>query len=398
MAKKNSWLTGSAIGNLNADHASSTMFSDFANRVHSTASDLWNTFKNNLSTKTPEDTIEQQVQDYADLLDKYGLGPNSSSSSSSSYSTGAMPQRIDIQPMIDAYTNAANAQKNTLQTTANQQRSDLLNSIKRFQEQTTRSQELQRDAFNASRADLEEAAFQADRANRISAAARGIGGSGLQQLAQLQTLMQQNNAISDLAGENTDVQMQLAENLANYEEDVNTSIQNLLANLSNSLSEIDASLGSEIANLRYNEDVRYETARQQAAEQAAASAQSARNSYNQALLDYELGLREQADNEEQFNDLVKNLQSDFSAQIADITDTDELEQMRTDYRNELYTLVQDNLIANSVYTSGLNYLNRAYRDRLAALEEDDDDDNNSNSYVQVLGPYNYRNPRTHLRK
>ena len=398
MAKKNSWLTGSAIGNLNADHASSTMFSDFANRVHSTASDLWNTFKNNLSTKTPEDTIEQQVQDYADLLDKYGLGPNSSSSSSSSYSTGAMPQRIDIQPMIDAYTNAANAQKNTLQTTANQQRSDLLNSIKRFQEQTTRSQELQRDAFNASRADLEEAAFQADRANRISAAARGIGGSGLQQLAQLQTLMQQNNAISDLAGENTDVQMQLAENLANYEEDVNTSIQNLLANLSNSLSEIDASLGSEIANLRYNEDVRYETARQQAAEQAAASAQSARNSYNQALLDYELGLREQADNEEQFNDLVKNLQSDFSAQIADITDTDELEKMRTDYRNELYTLVQDNLIANSVYTSGLNYLNRAYRDRLAALEEDDDDDNNSNSYVQVLGPYNYRNPRTHLRK
>ena len=389
MAKKNNWLTGSAIGN-------SGIFGGNNGGGRLTSNNSSSSFKyfgDKLSAAINQvDPIEQQVQDYADLLDKYGLGPNSSSSSSSSYSTGAMPQRIDIQPMIDAYTNAANAQKNTLQTTANQQRSDLLNSIKRFQEQTARSQELQSDAFNASRADLEEAAFQADRANRISAAARGIGGSGLQQLAQLQTLMQQNSAISDLAQENTDVQTQLAENLSNYEEDVNTSIQNLLTNLSNSLSEIDADLGNQIANLRYNEDVRYETARQRAAEQAAASAQSARNSYNQALLEYELGLREQADNEEQFNDLVKNLQSDFSAQIADITDTDELEQMRTDYRNELYSLVQDNLISNDVYTSGLNYLNNAYNSRLNSLENNDNDESNwlTDLLHYAIGPIRFR--------
>lgn len=354
------------------------------------------------AAKAQMDPITKKVQDYADLLNKYGLGPGSSGSSSSSSGGGyAAPNRIDIQPMIDAFTNAANAQKNTLQTTANQARSDLLNSIKRFQEDTTRNQELQRDAFNASRADLEEAAFQADRANRISANARGIGGSGLQQLSQLQTLMQQNNAISDLAGENTDVQMQLAENLARYEEDANTEIQNLMSNLANSLSEIDASLGNQIANLRYTEDTRYEEARQAAMENALNRAQSqssyensVRNSYAQALLDYELGLREQADEQVRYDDLVKNLQSDYSAQMADITDTNELANKRKEYRDELYNLVQDNLISNDVYVSGLNYLNRVYNNRLNAI---DDDKNNSNSWLSGKIQPTYANLITSLR-
>lgn len=387
MAKKKSWLTGSAIGNmsnrsninaLTGSAVGSLGGNNGGGRSSSSGKGIWaitgsalGHLMNNQSNEEV-DPIAQKVKDYADLLNKYGLGPGGSGSSSSSSGGGYVaPNRIDIQPMIDAFTNAANAQKNTLQTTANQQRSDLLNSIKRFQEQTARSQEIQRDAFNASRADLEEAAFQADRANRISAAARGIGGSGLQQLSQLQTLMEQNSSISDLAKENTNVQTELARNLAEYEEDTNTSIQNLMANLANSLSEIDANLGDQIANLRYQEDARYEEARQAAMENAMNRAQSQRsyensvkNSYAQALLDYELGLREQAEQEANYNDLVKNLQSDFSAQIADITDTDTLASMRDQYRDELYNLVQDNLISNDVYTSGLNYINSAYNARL----------------------------------
>ena len=420
MAKKKSWLTGSAVGsmsnrnNINA-LTGSAVGSMFANNNDKTAWGAISGALGNITDKIRDaansisggnaaevDPIAQKVQDYADLLNKYGLGPGGSGSSSSSSGGGyAAPNRIDIQPMIDAFTNAANAQKNTLQTTANQQRSDLLNSIKRFQEDTARNQEIQRDAFNASRADLEEAAFQADRANRISAAARGIGGSGLQQLSQLQTLMQQNNAISDLAGENTDVQMKLAENLARYEEDANTEIQNLMANLANSLSEIDADLGNQIANLRYQEDTRYEQARQAAMENALNRAQSqssyensVRNSYAQALLDYELGLREQADEQVRYDDLVKNLQSDYSAQMADITDTNELANKRKEYRDELYNLVQDNLISNDVYVSGLNYLNRVYNNRLNAI---DDDKNNSNSWLSGKIQPTYANLITSFR-
>ena len=419
MAKKKSWLTGSAIGssanrsNINAltGSAVGSMFKNFDDvtawgAISGALGNITDKIKD-AASKIPGgteevDPIAQKVKDYADLLNKYGLGPGGSGSSSSSSGGGyAAPNRIDIQPMIDAFTNAANARKNTLQTTANQQRSDLLNSIKRFQEDTARNQEIQRDAFNVSRADLEEAAFQADRANRISAAARGIGGSGLQQLSQLQTLMQQNNAISDLAGENTDVQMKLAENLARYEEDANTEIQNLMANLANSLSEIDASLGDQIANLRYTEDTRYEQARQAAMENALNRAQSqrsyensVRNSYAQALLDYELGLREQADEQVRYDDLVKNLQSDYSAQMADITDTNELANKRKEYRDELYNLVQDNLISNDVYVSGLNYLNRVYNNRLNAI---DDDKNNSNSWLSGKIQPTYANLITSLR-
>ena len=389
MAKKSSWfnsLSNSSLfgGNSGGGRLSGTSSNGKSiwGPVSNALGNMTDTIKGiagSISGDTTEvDPIAQKVKDYADLLNKYGLGPGSSGSSSSSSGGGyAAPNRIDIQPMIDAFTNAANAQKNTLQTTANQTRSDLLNSIKRFQEDTARNQEIQRDAFNASRADLEEAAFQADRANRISANARGIGGSGLQQLSQLQTLMQQNNAISDLAGENTDVQMQLAENLARYEEDANTEIQNLMSNLANSLSEIDASLGNQIANLRYTEDTRYEEARQAAMENAMNRAQSqssyensVRNSYAKALLDYELGLREQAEQEANYNDLVKNLQSDFSDKISNITDTDELKSTLQAYKDDLYTLAKDNLISNDIYTSGLAYLNNAYNARLGNTDNE----------------------------
>lgn len=419
MAKKKSWLTGSAIG-------SSGIFggNSGGGRFTSTNSggSAWDSISGALGNITDKikdaaskvpggteevDPIAQKVKDYADLLNKYGLGPGGGSGSSSSSSGGgyAAPNRIDIQPMIDAFTNAANAQKNTLQTTANQQRSDLLNSIKRFQEQTARSQEIQRDAFNASRADLEEAAFQADRANRISAAARGIGGSGLQQLSQLQTLMEQNSSISDLAKENTNVQTELAKNLANYEDETNTAIQNLMANLANSLTQIDADLGNQIANLRYQEDTRYEQARQAAMENAMNRAQSqrsyensVRNSYAQALLDYELGLREQAEQEANYNDLVKNLQSDFSDKISTITDTSALEEELKGYKDDLYNLAHDNLISNDVYTSGLAYLNNAYNSRLNSINRKSSNSSFSDWISNLFGGPNIERVEEQLRQ
>ena len=337
-----------------------------------------------------DSTIQDKVNAYADILNKHGLNPGGSNSSS--YSSGGgytAPNRIDIQPMIDAFTNAANARKNTLQTTANQQRSELLNSIKRFQEQTARSQEIQRDAFNASRADLEEAAFQADRANRISAAARGIGGSGLQQLSQLQTLMEQNSSISDLAKENTNVQTELAKNLAEYEEDTNTSIQNLMANLANSLSEIDADLGNRIADLRYTEDTRYETARQNALENAMnraesqrASEQAARNSYAQALADYENNLKSSYD---LGADTLTLRARDFANSISNITDTDTISALLDTAKADMYQLAYDNEIPSDIYSQAIRDLQNYYTIR---LDEINRPKNKNTSWLGIEAPTN----------
>lgn len=186
---------------------------------------------------------------------------------------------IDLTPMIDAYNQAATAQKNTIQQNVASRRQDLLTSIKRFQEDTVRNQELQRQNYMAGRADLEEAAFMADRANRASAAARGIGGSGLQQLAQLQNLLAQGKEINTLAKENINVQADLRRQLAEKQEDTDTAIQDLLASEANQLAAIDADTASAIANLQYQERVRQEEARQNAA--AAAS------NYNLQLAQYQ---------------------------------------------------------------------------------------------------------------
>ena len=140
---------------------------------------------------------------------------------------------IDLTPMIDAYNQSAAAQKSTIQQNTESRRQSLLTSIKRFQEDTARNQELQRQNYMSGRADLEEAAFMADRANRASAAARGIGGSGLQQLAQLQNLLAQGKEINTLAKENINIQEDLRKALVQKQEDTDTAIQDLLANEAN---------------------------------------------------------------------------------------------------------------------------------------------------------------------
>lgn len=342
------------------------------------------TIPNNESYQAYDDSyIQDRVNNYANLLNQYGLGPGGGSSSSY-YSGGFTPERIDLTPIINSYTNAANAQKATLQANADSTRTELLNSIKRFQEDTARSQELQRNAFNSSRADLEEAAFQADRANRISANARGIGGSGLQQLAQLQTLMEQNSSISDLAQENTDVQTQLAQALARQEEDTNADIQTLMTNLANSLQQIDADLGTNIANLQYQEDVRYENARQQAAEAAAASASSARNSYAQALADYAQSLQDQYYPSVA---LASNVESNFRDMISTITDESELEDTLSSAKDELYTLAQEGNFSSDIYNAAQNNLNLIYNQRLAALKNSEEKTTNNDLWftpAQIL--------------
>ena len=52
------------------------------------------------------------------------------------------------------------------------------------------------------------------------------------------------------------------------------------------------------------------------------------------------------------------------------------------YKDDLYNLVHDNLIANDVYTSGLSYLNNAYSNRLNSVNSKSS--NNSSNWISNL--------------
>ena len=175
----------------------------------------------------------------APTLQSYtGSGSGSSGgSSASSYATTVRPY---LDEMLAAYRQGADANKalakatydakvNNLNSVLRQAEedyasteSDLLTSLKRYQEQNAKSLENQRKSYLTDQAALESARLEADRQTRIDAAARGLGGSGLQQLAQLQNLLNQGQDISDLATSNQDVLDELRTQLTQQTEDIDT--------------------------------------------------------------------------------------------------------------------------------------------------------------------------------
>ena len=155
---------------------------------------------------------------------------------------------LDIGGMLKAYDQQAQADRDVAKSTYESKRSDLLTSLKRFQEQNAKDVERTQRAYLSDQASLESAIAQADRQNRINASARGLGGSGLQQLSQLQNLLSQGQTISDMATENQDTLETLRNNLANYEEDTNKSLKDVLDAYNNTLTNINAQLATNKAN------------------------------------------------------------------------------------------------------------------------------------------------------
>ena len=155
---------------------------------------------------------------------------------------------LDVTNMLKAYDQQAQADRAVAKSTYESKRSDLLTSLKRFQEQNAKDVERTQRTYLSDQASLESAIAQADRQNRINASARGLGGSGLQQLAQLQNLLSQGQNISDMATENQETLETLRNNLANYEEDTNKSLKDILDVYNNNLNSINAQLATNKAN------------------------------------------------------------------------------------------------------------------------------------------------------
>lgn len=141
-----------------------------------------------------------QDASFDDLYNKYlnALGGGGGGASAGS--------KIDLTPYINSLKEGANASKKTISDSYAAERNYLATQLANFQKDTEKARKIQTDAYNSARADLEEQAYMNTRAAQQSAAARGLGGSGLQQLAQLSSQIESSKQTSDLSQANTESQ------------------------------------------------------------------------------------------------------------------------------------------------------------------------------------------------
>ena len=132
--------------------------------------------------------------------------------------------------------------KTNLENTYNTTASNLLKSLQRFQDQNAADVKSQRQDFLTNQSALETARAEADRQLRIDAARRGLGGSGLQQLAQLQTLLSQGQEVSKLANANQESMDTLRKALTQEMEDYNDDLKEAQNLRDTSLSALDTEL------------------------------------------------------------------------------------------------------------------------------------------------------------
>ena len=196
---------------------------------------------------------------------------------------GGVANKIDMTPYINSLKEGAAANKKTISDSYAAQRNQLSQALKAYQENTATARRQAMDAYNSARADLEEDAYMNMRAAQQSAASRGLGGSGLQQLAQLSSQIESGKQTSDLSKENTETQNELTKALKDYENQVNTSISDLNTEERNKITEIDKNTASAIAQAQYQEEVRYQEALAEAAARNAAYASQGSSTLSDVL-------------------------------------------------------------------------------------------------------------------
>jgi len=223
-------------------------------------------------------TAPGTLQDY-DLNSLYKLyGGGSGSGGGGGYSV----MKADISGLLSAYDQQAETAKQAAESKYANTRNDLLTSLKRFQDENARNVQNQKTSYLSEQASLESAREQANRQNRISAAARGLGGSGLQQLAQLQNLIGQSDQISKSAGSNQEAMDKLATLLRDYEEDSDTKMRLNEEERANTLNSIASALATQKATAIAQNEQAYVNAVNAARAQAAAARASSSSSNSAA--------------------------------------------------------------------------------------------------------------------
>lgn len=283
MAKKN-WFT-SGLANIGQGIANIIPgYADYWNSITGANNNDWHYLTKNNEDKTQP---TRSLSNNTTASEATGVAANAlagllGGGGSSSSGGGGVANKIDITPMINSLKEGAAANKKTISDKYTQERNRLSTQLKQYQENTATARRQAMDAYNSARADLEEQSYMNMRAAQQSAASRGLGGSGLQQLAQLSSQIESSNQTSDLSEQNTETQNDLTKALKDMESQINTAISDANTNEKNELTQIDTNTAQAIAQAQYQEEVRFQNALAEAAARNAAIA-AQRDAQNQEL-------------------------------------------------------------------------------------------------------------------
>lgn len=195
------------------------------------------------STSPNNSPVTAPAYDYSAYKGSTSSGGSYSASGTKWYDVA----KADISGLLKAYEDEATSARQTAESNYNITRNDLLTQLKRYQEENARNVQTQKQNYLSEQANLESARESANRQSRISAAARGLAGSGLQQLAQLQNLIGQSEKVSEAAGKNQTAMDKLATALREYTEDNETKLSNALIQKNNVLNTIASTLSKQKA-------------------------------------------------------------------------------------------------------------------------------------------------------
>lgn len=197
----------------------------------------------NGSTSPNNSPVTAPAYDYSAYKGSTSSGGSYSASGTKWYDVA----KADISGLLNAYEQQATSNRQAAENKYNTTRNDLLTALKRYQEQNARDVKNQKQSYLSEQSNLESARESANRQSRISAAARGLGGSGLQQLAQLQNLIGQSEKVSEAAGKNQTAMEALANSLKEYTEDNETAQKNALTDYNDTLRSIASTLANQKA-------------------------------------------------------------------------------------------------------------------------------------------------------
>lgn len=158
----------------------------------------------------------------------------------SSSASGSGATKVDVSALLDAYRQQAEASNAVAKQAYSSRRDQLLNEIKRAYAANDLAMRRQNQDFINKQADLEASGTANARNMRLEAGARGLSGSGLQQLAQLKNLLGQASAVSEVSVKNEAALEKLRASLANMEDKTMGNLEDALNNYTkNALSAND---------------------------------------------------------------------------------------------------------------------------------------------------------------